>query len=140
MSRKPESFDEFMRGVEEETRVAGPKAQAEADAIRDHFRLAAQVLRRRRELGLTQAQLAGLVGVHQSEISKIERGAGSPGYRMLTKLAEGLQSELALVPRTPVAARSPRFSQKKASKSGTGSRRAARAPAVARAVRTRPGR
>jgi hypothetical protein len=58
MSRKPSSFDALMKEVEAETRAAGPEAEAEAEAeaqaqaLRDHFRLAAQVLRRRRELGL----------------------------------------------------------------------------------------
>jgi hypothetical protein len=54
MSRKPSSFDALMKEVEAETRAAGPEAEAEAQAqaLRDHFRLAAQVLRRRRELGL----------------------------------------------------------------------------------------
>jgi DNA-binding XRE family transcriptional regulator len=98
MSRKPTSFDAFMKEVEAETRAAGPQAQAEARAVRDHLRLAAQVLRRRRELGLTQKQLATAVGVHQSEISNIERGASTPGYRTLTKLAFGLRAEVAFVP------------------------------------------
>ncbi len=98
MSRKPSSFDAFMEEVEEETRATGPQAEAEAEALRDHFRLAAQVLRRRRELGLTQQQLAAAVGVHQSEISNIERGASQPGYRTLSKLAHGLQADLAFVP------------------------------------------
>jgi DNA-binding XRE family transcriptional regulator len=104
MSRKPSSFDAFMKEVDAETRAAGPRAQAEAQAVRDHFRLAANVLRRRRELGLTQKQLAAAVGVHQSEISNIERGASAPGYRTLTRLALGLQAEVALVPwkRKPV--------------------------------------
>jgi transcriptional regulator with XRE-family HTH domain len=98
MNRKPSSFDAFMEEVEAETRAAGPRALAEARSIRDHFRLAAQVLRRRRELGLTQRQLAEAVGVHQSEISDIERGASTPGYRTLVKLAFGLQAEVAFVP------------------------------------------
>ena len=128
MSRKPSSFDAFMQEVVEETRAAGPQAQAEAEAVRDHFRLAAQVLRRRRELGLTQQQLAAAVGVHQSEISNIERGASQPGYRTLSKLAHGLQAELAFVPwkRTP-----PRATAKARA---VGARRA-RAAASARSLR-----
>lgn len=98
MSRKSSSFDAFMKEVEEETRAAGPQAVAEARALRDHFRLAAQVIRRRRELGLTQKQLAAAVGIHQSEISNIERGASTPAYRTLTKLAFGLQADVAFVP------------------------------------------
>ncbi len=120
MSRKPTSFDAFMREVEEETRAAGPEALAQAKAIRDHFRLAAQICRRRKELQLTQEQLGARVGVHQSEISNIERGAASPGYRMLVKLADGLQADLALVPRAEL----PRHATKKRA----GSRRSARVP------------
>lgn len=129
MSRKPTSFDAFMKEVEAETRAAGPLAQAEAEAIRDHFRLAAQVLRRRRELGLTQKQLAELVGIHQSEISDIERGASAPGYRTLARLAVGLQAEVAFVPWKAKGApqRATRV------KSG-GARRRPRLAAMARAV------
>jgi transcriptional regulator with XRE-family HTH domain len=129
MSRKPSSFDAFMREVEDETRAAGPEAQAEANALRDHFRLAAQVLRRRRELGLTQQELAARVGVHQSEISNIERGAASPGYRMLAKLAKGLEAEFALVARGPAPRRA-----RSAARARIPSRRAPRVPALARTV------
>jgi len=126
MSRKPTSFDEFMHEVEEETRVAGPEAVAQAEAIRDHFRLASQVVRRRKELRLTQRQLAARVGVHQSEISNIERGAASPGYRTLVKLADGLHADFALVPRaeTPRPARNRR----------AGARRSVRRPEYAHRV------
>jgi DNA-binding XRE family transcriptional regulator len=119
MSRKPASFDAFMREVEEETRAAGPGALAQAEAIRDHFRLAAQVVRRRKELQLTQQQLAARVGVHQSEISDIERGAGSPGYRTLVRLADGLHADVVLVPR--------KEAPRRAAKNRAGGRRSARA-------------
>ena len=129
MAPKPSSFDAFMEEVEAETRAAGPRAQAEARSIRDHFRLAAQVLRRRRELGLTQRELAEAVGVHQSEISDIERGASTPGYRTLVKLAFGLQAEVAFVP----------WSRKPAGPGATraksaAARRAPRAAVIARRV------
>ena len=128
MSRKRTSFDAFMKEVEAETRDAGPLAQAEAGAVRNHFRLAAQVLRRRRELGLTQRQLADLVGIHQSEISDIERGASTPGYRTLAKLAVGLQAEVAFVPWkvkvTPL----------KGAQAKAGARRTLRPTAMARGV------
>ena len=127
--RKPTTFDEFMGEVEAEARAAGPEAVAEAEALRDHFRLAAQVLRRRRELGLTQKNLAGRVGVHQSEISDIERGAASPGFRLLNKLAEGLEADFTLVPRVSASRR-----RASTSKARTVARRASRAPAYAQTV------
>jgi DNA-binding XRE family transcriptional regulator len=129
MSRKSSSFDAFMKELEAETRVAGPQAQADAEAVREHFRLAAQVLRRRRELGLTQRQLADAIGVHQSEISDIERGASMPGYRTLAKLAVGLQAEVAFVPWAKKPARSG-----SARAGSSGARRAPRAAVMARSV------
>jgi DNA-binding XRE family transcriptional regulator len=129
MSRKPTSFDEFMHEVEEETRAAGPEAVAQAEAIRDHFRLASQVVRRRKELRLTQRQLAARVGVHQSEISNIERGAASPGYRTLVKLADGLHADFALVPRAEAL--------RPAHKKRAGARRSVRVPEYAHRVRRR---
>jgi DNA-binding XRE family transcriptional regulator len=129
MSRKPTSFDAFMKEVEAETRAAGPQAEAEARGVLEHFRLAAQVLRRRRELGLTQKQLAAAVGVHQSEISNIERGASTPGYRTLTRLAFGLQAQVAFVPWKKRAARTGSTRAKTA-----GTRRAPRVGVMARNV------
>lgn len=75
---------------------------------------------------LTQQQLAKRVGIHQSEISNIERGAASPGYRTLVKLADGLHADLAFVPR-PEA---PRHTTKKRS----GARRSAPVAEFARRV------
>lgn len=131
MSRRPSSFDDFMKEVEAETRAAGPRAEAEAQALRDHFRLAAQVLRRRRELGLTQKQLAAAVGIHQSEVSRIERGASTPGYRTLTKLAYGLQADVGFVPWK----KKPRTGSSRA-KTAT-ARRAPRVAVMARSVRAK---
>jgi transcriptional regulator with XRE-family HTH domain len=51
---------------------------------------------RRRELGLTQSQLALLSHVPQSEISRIERGTANPTYNTLRLLAEALQADLKL--------------------------------------------
>jgi transcriptional regulator with XRE-family HTH domain len=134
MSRNRSSFNEFMDEVAEETRAAGPEAEAAAEALRGHFRLAAQVLHLRREMGLTQQQLAKRVGVNQSEISKIERGALAPGFRMLTKLADGLNANVELVARAK-----PASSARRRVGAPVRVRRAPRAAAYARNV-NRPKR
>jgi transcriptional regulator with XRE-family HTH domain len=131
--RQRVTFDEFMSEVEAEARAEGPEAVAEAEALRNHFRLAAQLLHRRRELRLTQEQLADRVGIHQSEISDIERGAASPGYRTLTRLADGLDADFVLVPRAVATQR-----RAPSSRGARGaSRQARRTPAYARRVTTR---
>lgn len=49
----------------------------------------------RRELGLTQKELAGMAGVSQSLIAKIESGLVQPSYANVKKLVECLESEKA---------------------------------------------
>lgn len=86
MPKRETEFEAFMREVEGESRAAG---QADAlAAYGEHFRLAMDVIRLRRELGWTQQQLARASGVQQSEISRIERGQGNPTYRTLVALAQ----------------------------------------------------
>ena len=129
MPRKPSSFDDFIQELDAEVRSAGPKAVALSEALQAHFRLAAQVISRRRELGLTQKQLAAASGIHQSEISNIERGASTPSYRTLAKVAHGLQTEVALVPLKKKPDRGGMSRRK-----GAGLRRAPRVLAMARSV------
>jgi predicted transcriptional regulator len=49
----------------------------------------------RRELGLTQKELAGMAGVSQSLIAKIESGLVQPSYANVKKLVECLEQEKA---------------------------------------------
>jgi DNA-binding XRE family transcriptional regulator len=48
---------------------------------------------RRRELGLTQAELASLVGVQRAEVSRYERGL-LPGIAVRERIAGALESSL----------------------------------------------
>jgi transcriptional regulator with XRE-family HTH domain len=57
----------------------------------------ALILRRRRELKLTQEQLAGQVGVHPNYIGCIERGLRRPRDRTLVSLCRVLQLDKACV-------------------------------------------
>jgi predicted transcriptional regulator len=47
----------------------------------------------RRQLGLTQTELARMAGVSQSLIAKIERGLVQPSYHNVKRLVESLQGE-----------------------------------------------
>jgi DNA-binding XRE family transcriptional regulator len=47
--------------------------------------------------GLTQAQLSGLTGIPQADISRIERGAGNPTESTMQRLAHALNGRLQLV-------------------------------------------
>ncbi len=55
------------------------------------------VVMRRREAGLTQAQLAGRLGTTQAAVSKIETGRTLPGLDLLARLAEVTGAPLTLM-------------------------------------------
>ena len=48
----------------------------------------------RRELGLTQQELAGAVGVSRPQIANIEAGRSDPPVSVLRRYADALQCEL----------------------------------------------
>jgi DNA-binding XRE family transcriptional regulator len=64
--------------------------------------IADQVAQRRAELGLSQRELAHLVGTTQSAIARLERGGRPPRIDTLLRIAEALDCELRveLRPRT----------------------------------------
>jgi ribosome-binding protein aMBF1 (putative translation factor) len=65
--------------------------------------IAEQVTDRRRELGLSQAELAEVCGTTQSAIARLESGGRPPRIDTLLKLAQALDCELVveLRPRSP---------------------------------------
>jgi DNA-binding XRE family transcriptional regulator len=75
------SFDDFMRDMEEEARQAGPEAEAAFFESQQRHWVGRRLFERRRELGYTQAKLAALSGINQSDISKIEHAEANPNAR-----------------------------------------------------------
>ncbi len=61
-----------------------------------------QVARLRMLWGLTQAQLAEMVGTWQTSIARLENGSSTPSLSFLNKIAEalGAKSEFKLIPDT----------------------------------------
>jgi transcriptional regulator with XRE-family HTH domain len=66
--------------------------------------IADRVAERRTQLGMSQADLARLVGTTQSAIARLERGGRPPRIDTLLKIAEALDTELSveLRPRRPL--------------------------------------
>ena len=85
--------------TQQEADAEGPAGRAHLDALRDRFDLAGQLVDRRRELHLTQAQVAAASGLDQSVVSRIEQGLGNPTARTLALLARALDARLTLVDR-----------------------------------------
>lgn len=99
MAKRKNDFDEFMKEVAKDSADAGQTAAFEAYG--EHFRLAAQVIRLRKEQNWTQQQLSKASGVQQSEISRIERGQANPTFRTLQQIAQSVQKTVSFVDVVP---------------------------------------
>jgi len=58
--------------------------------------IAGQVADRRRQLGLSQAQLAELTGTTQSAVARLESGGRPPRIDTLLRMADALDCELSV--------------------------------------------
>ena len=90
------TFDETYAMVVAEAEAEGPEAVAELRLLEDRYRLASDLIGRRRALHMTQQQLAAASGIRQSEISRIEGGNGNPTLKTIGALARALGTELRL--------------------------------------------
>ena len=74
-----------------------PEGRGQVDAFKYAFSVGAQLATRRRELGLTQAEVSARSGVQQADVSRIERGVVVPSISTVTRLAGALDARWALV-------------------------------------------
>ena len=86
MSRYDEFYNEMMN----------PEVKREFDALEPEFQLIREMIKARREAGLTQKELAERTGLQQSNISRIENGNGNPSLETLNKIAQGLGKKLVI--------------------------------------------
>lgn len=93
-SAKNSSFDEFYAELEAEAEAEGAEAIRDLRAKELKYELINALTTRRRELNLTQENLAERSGVAQTEISRIERGRKSPTMDTFSRLASALLLEL----------------------------------------------
>ena len=59
--------------------------------------------KRRRELKITQPDLANLAGISVNTLYKLERGKANPTLEILEKLLEVLGLELKITPKMPLS-------------------------------------
>jgi len=89
------SFDDYVAEVEADLDKTG---QEMLHAFRSHYTLANQLIELRKRQKMTQQQLAKLAGVHQSEVSRIERGAANASQSALERIARVFGTSLGFVP------------------------------------------
>lgn len=68
--------------------------KAEYDALEAEFTLAAQLIAKRLERGMTQGQLAKKLGTRQSAIARLESGSYNPSLALLGRVAKALDTRL----------------------------------------------
>ena len=86
---KPRSFNEYR-----DEQLQDPEVRREYEAVAHQFSLAAQVLRLRKELDLTQRQLAQRMGTSQPAIARIESGNyHNVSMAFIRRLADALNAE-----------------------------------------------
>lgn len=95
MPRKTSSLKELARHLDRD-----PEHRKEYRRQTPYHDLLLDVVRRRKELGITQERLAELAGMHQSQISRIENAEHDPRLSTIIKLAEALRMrvDMRLVP------------------------------------------
>lgn len=92
-------FEDLLRQIDQEAEAEGEAGREHIKALRDRFDLVEQIIDRRRELHLTQQQVAAAAGLHQSVVSRIEQGVANPTVRTLEALARALDARLTLTGR-----------------------------------------
>ena len=80
-------FEEIEREL-----LADPATRAAYDALEPAY----QIARLRIEAGLTQAQLAALIGTKQPSIARLERGQSQPTIEFLRRLGAALGKRLVI--------------------------------------------
>ena len=66
------------------------------DELEPEDQIVRAIIEGREEHHLTQEQLAGVTGIHQTNISKLESGTANPSLRTLKRLAAGMGMKLKL--------------------------------------------
>ena len=96
--RKRNRFEDHL-----EEQFHDPEFRALYEKEREALRIGMEVARRRRALGLTQAQLAREVGTSEAAISRLESGDANATARTLRRVAVALRADwrYRLVPLRP---------------------------------------
>lgn len=71
-----------------------PEVKAEYDRLAPEYEIIKAIIDARHELKLSQQALAAKTGIHQSRISKLEKGLLNPSLDTLMRLADGIGKEL----------------------------------------------
>ena len=89
MSRAGVSFESIKAQL-----MADADFAEEYDRLRPRYEVISQIIAARREMNMTQEELAKKIGTQKSNISRLESGNYNPSLDFLIKVAAGLGKEL----------------------------------------------
>lgn len=92
-----EMLDHIHKEYTPEELVEAYRGRLEGAAEAAAFSLGCKLHKLRLEAGMTQMQLAELVGIQQREITRIENGNGNPTLRTITRLLLAFSKNIAIV-------------------------------------------
>lgn len=81
------SFKQFKNQL-----LKDPKIKAEYNKFAPEYQLIQEVIRKRLQQGLSQSQLAKIIGTQQSAISRLESGSYNPSLSFLVRVAKAFNS------------------------------------------------
>ena len=93
MATCPEEAAMNWREVKREM-LRNPEVAREYEALDPEYRLTRSIIAQRLAKGLSQRQLAKLIGTRQPVISRLESGATKPSLSLLERVAEALDASL----------------------------------------------
>jgi len=89
MNKASISMEELKREL-----LADEAVREEYDSLKPRYEVIAQMIRTRKELGMTQTDLAEKVGTKKSNISRFESGRCNPSLDFLVKVAQAMGKRL----------------------------------------------
>jgi len=73
-----------------EKQLKNPEIKKEFDRLEPEYEIISAIIKTRKELGITQLELAKRMGTDQSRISKMERGTLNPSLDFIKRLADAM--------------------------------------------------
>lgn len=74
--------------------LANPDVKAEYDRLGAQYEIINELIKLRKEQGITQKELARRTGLKQSAVSRLETGNYNPSLAFLERIAQGIGKEL----------------------------------------------
>ncbi|OGO39158.1 MAG: hypothetical protein A2147_01975 [Chloroflexi bacterium RBG_16_57_8] len=91
MAKNPTDFEQFEADL-----LQRPRIRKEYEALQPKYDLIRALIKRRKRLRISQAQLARMIGTQQPAISRLEAGDYNATLDTLFKVADGLGLDVCL--------------------------------------------